>query len=86
MNGTLNPSHLIQNLINNDGTTESYGFQRCRTLPGGSHDDGVGTLVRLLYAGHLGLALDPDQKRDEEGRRLAGTSLGNADDVSVGQA
>jgi hypothetical protein len=54
--------------------------------PGGGHDNGVGSLVRLLNARHLGLALDPDKKGDEEGRRLSGPCLGHSDDVPVGQA
>jgi hypothetical protein len=56
------------------------------SLPGGSHDDGVGSLVRLLNARHLGLALDPDEEGDKEGRRLSGPCLRHSDDVPVGQA
>ncbi len=56
------------------------------SLPGGGHDDGVWALVRLLNARHLGLALDPDEEGDEEGRRFSGPCLRHSDDVPVGQA
>ena len=46
-------------------------------------NDGVGPLVDVLQALHLRQRHDPDEEWEEEGGRLAGACLGNADDVAV---
>jgi hypothetical protein len=43
-------------------------------------------LILLLDPGHLGQALDPDEKREQEGGRFSGSGFGDADDVAVQQA
>ena len=40
-------------------------------------------LILVLNSGDFGQALDPDEKREEEGGRLSGSGLGDADDVAI---
>ena len=56
-------------------------FNLLRQLTGRGHDDGIGSLVRVIQPGVLGKGLDPDQQREEESAGFSWTRLGNTQNV-----